>query len=155
MVFEVADGTFGNVAAVYIGGHELVCGLPDVSDVATVLLACFIFEDLIVYDVAAHLEAGHDAGLCGDTVAILGGLEGFDEDDVGVAMVGDHEVLVAAEGAEWEAARVVGVDSTGGFDPEVELFRSARRERFINGVGWRVKLIVVCGLGLGGVDALL
>ena len=93
------------------------------------------------------------AGVCGDTVAILAGLEGFDEDDVGVAMVSEHEVLVAAAGAEWEAACVVGVESAGGLDPEVELFGSVRQERFINGEGWRVKLIIA--YGLGGADALL
>ena len=96
-----ADVTFGGVAAVDIGGDKLVCGLPDVSDVATVLLSGFVFEDLVVNDVAALLEAGHDAGVCGDTVAILVGLEGFNEDDIGVAKVNDHELLVAAAGAEW------------------------------------------------------
>ena len=137
----------------YIGGHELVYGLLDVSGVAAVLLAGFVVEDLVVNDVAVLLEAVHDAGVCGDTVAILAGLEGFDEDDVGVTMVSDHELLVAAAGAEWEAACVVGVESAGGIDPEVELFGSVRRERFINVGGWRVKLIVACGLG--GADALL
>ena len=134
-----------------IGGNELVCGLPDVSDVATVLLAGFVVEDLVVNDVAALLEAGHDARVCGDTVAILAGLEGFNKDDVGVAMVSNHEVLVATAGAEWEAAYVVSVESAGGLDREVDLFGSVRREGFINGGGLRVKLIVAC---LGGVDAL-
>ena len=100
MGFKDADGMFDDVAVVDIGGHELVCGLPDVSDVATVLLAGFVVEDLVVNNVAALLEAGHDADVCRDTVAILAGLEGFDEDDVGVAMVINHEVLVAAEGVE-------------------------------------------------------
>ena len=98
--FEGADGTFSDVAAVDIGGNELVRGLPDVSDVATVLLAGFVVEDLVVNDVTARLEAGHDAGLGRDTVAVLAGLEGLDEDGVGVAMVGNHEVLVAAAGAD-------------------------------------------------------
>ena len=152
MGFKGADGTFRDVAAVEIGGNELVCGLPYVSDVAMVLLSGFVAKDLVVNDVAALLEASHYAGVCGDTVAILAGMEGFNEDDVGVAMVSNHEVLVAAAGAEWEAACVVGVESAGGIEPEVDLFGSVRRERFINGGGWRVKLIVAC---LGGVDALL
>ena len=67
-------------------------------------------------------------------------------------MVIDHAVLVAAVGAELEAACVVGVEIAGGLEPEVDLFGSVRREGFINGPGWRVKLIVVC---LGGADALL
>ena len=65
MGFEYADSTFGDVEAVDIRGHELVCSLPDVSDVATVLLYGFVVEDLVVNDVAARLEAGHDAGVCG------------------------------------------------------------------------------------------
>ena len=61
--FEGVYGTFGDVATVDIGGHKLVCGLPDVSDVATVLLAGFVIEYLVVNDVAARLEAGHDSGV--------------------------------------------------------------------------------------------
>ena len=60
---ECADGTSGDVAAMDIGGHKLVWGFPDISDVSAVFLACFIVEDLVVYDVAASLEAGHDASV--------------------------------------------------------------------------------------------
>ena len=151
--FEGGDGTFEDVAVVDIGEHELVCGLPDVSDVVTVILAGFVVKDLVVNDVDVRLEAGHDAGVCRDTVEILAGLKGFDEDDVGVTMVGDHELPVAAAGADLEAARVVGVDRAGGLDPEVELFRRVRQVRVIEGGGRRVRLISACGLG--GADALL
>ena len=113
----------------------MVCGLSDVSDVAMVLLAGFVVEELVLNNVSALLEAGHDAGVCRDMVAILVGMEGFDENDVGVAMASNNEVLVAAAGAEWEAACVVGVESAGGLEPEVELFGNIRRERFINGGG--------------------
>ena len=153
MGFEGADGMFGDVAAVNIGGHELVCGLPDVSDVATVLLPGFIVEDLVVNDVATRLEAGHDAGVCRDTVAILAGLEGFDEDDVGAAVVCDHEVLVDAARADREAARVVGVERAGGLDLEVEIFRTVRRERVFDCGGRQFRLIIACGLV--GADTLL
>ena len=61
MGFKGADGTFSDVVAVDIRGHKMVFGLPDVSDVTTVLLAGFVVEDLVVKDVAALLEAGHDA----------------------------------------------------------------------------------------------
>ena len=74
MGFKGADGTFGDVAAVDIGGNELVCGLPDVSDVATVLLAGFVVEDLVVNDVAALPEAGHDAGVFGPALSTRGNL---------------------------------------------------------------------------------
>ena len=68
-------------------------------------------------------------------------------------MVCNHEVLVAATGADRGAARVVGVDCSSVLDPEVELFRRVRQERVIDGGGRRFRLIVACGLG--GADALL
>ena len=85
-------------------------------------------------------------------MAILAGLEGFNDDGVGFAMVSDHEVLVAAVGSEWEAACVVGEYNAGGIDPEVDIFGSFRREGFIKGGRWRVKLILAC---LDGAGALL
>ena len=61
MSFEGADGTFGNVATMDIGGYQLVCGCPDVGDVSAVFLSGFVVEDLVVDDVTVSLEAGHDA----------------------------------------------------------------------------------------------
>ena len=78
MGLECADGTFGDVATMDIGGHKLVCGFPDVSDMLAVFLAHFVVEDLVVYDVAASLEAGHDAGVGWDAVAVFLCLEGLD-----------------------------------------------------------------------------
>ena len=111
----------------------MVCGFPDVSDVSAVFLACFIVKDLVVYNVAASLEAGHDAGVGWDAVAVFACLEGLEEDDVGVAVIGDHEVLVAAVGADREASRVVGVERADGFHPDVELFGRGRRGRVLDG----------------------
>ena len=71
MGFEGVDGTFSDVAAVDIGGRKLVCGLTDFSDVVTVILAGFVVKDLVVNNVSARLEVGHDAVVCRDTVAIL------------------------------------------------------------------------------------
>ena len=56
----------------------MVCGFPDVSDVSEVFLARFVVEDLVVYDVAAILEEGHDAGIGWDSVAVFPCLEGLD-----------------------------------------------------------------------------
>ena len=39
MSFEGADGTFGYVATMDIGGYQLVCDCPDVGDVSAVFLA--------------------------------------------------------------------------------------------------------------------
>ena len=71
---------------------------------SAVFLARFVIEDLVVDDVAASLEAGHDAGVGRDAVAVFPCLEDLDEGGFGVAVVGDHQVLVAAAGADWEAS---------------------------------------------------
>ena len=62
---------FGDVAAMDIGGHKLVCCFPDISDVLAVFLAPFVVEDLVVYNVAASLEAGNDVGVGWDAVAVF------------------------------------------------------------------------------------
>ena len=77
MGLECVDGTFGDVAMMDIGGQKLVCGFPDVSDVSAVFLARSAVEDLVVYDVAAILEAGHDARVGWDAVAVFPCLEGI------------------------------------------------------------------------------
>ena len=56
----------------------MVCGFPDISDVSEVLLVLFVVEDLVVYDVAASLEVGHDTGVGRDAVAVFLCLEGLD-----------------------------------------------------------------------------
>ena len=55
MSLECVNGTFGDVATMDTRGHYLVCGCPDVSDVSAAFLARIVFEDLVVYDVAASL----------------------------------------------------------------------------------------------------
>ena len=100
----------------------MVSGCPDVGDVLAVFLARFVIEELVVDDVAASLEAGHDAGVGRDAVAVFPCLEGLDEDGVVVAVVGHHQVLVAAAGEDWEASCVVCVERADGFYPYVELY---------------------------------
>ena len=81
----------------------MVSGCPDIGDVSEVFLSCFVIKDLVVNDVTTSLEAGHDAGVGRDAVAVFSFLEGLDEDGVCVAVVGNHQVLVAAAGADGEA----------------------------------------------------
>ena len=90
MRLEGTYGAFGYVAAMNIGGYSLVRGLPDVSDVAAVFLAGFVIEDLVLDDVALSLEAGHDAGVSGDAVAIFSCLERFEEDGVCITIIRHH-----------------------------------------------------------------
>ena len=117
MRLEGADVTFGYVATMDVGGYQLVCGCPDVGDVSAVFLAGFFVEDLVVDDVTASLEAGHDASVGRYAVAVFSCLEGLDEDGVCIAVVGHHQVLIAAAGADGEASCVVRVERYDGFHP--------------------------------------
>ena len=87
---EGADGTFGYVAAMDVGRYQLVSRRPDVGDVAAVFLAGFVVEDLVVDDVTASLEVGHDASVGRYAVAVFSCLEGLDEDGVCIAVIGHH-----------------------------------------------------------------
>ena len=44
-------------------------------------------------------------------------MEGLDEDGISVAVLGNHQVLVAAAGADREASCVVCVERADGFYP--------------------------------------
>ena len=117
MRFEGADGTFGYVAPIDVRGYQLLCGRLDVGDVPAVFLSGFVVEDLVVDDVTTILEAGHDASVGRYAVTVFSCLEGLDEDGVCIAMVGHHQILVAAAGADGEAACVVRVERVDGFHP--------------------------------------
>ena len=58
--------------------------------------AAFVVKDLKVDVVTIFLEMGHYAVGSGDAVAVVLGLEGLNEDDVGVGVVGGHDVTIAA-----------------------------------------------------------
>ena len=55
-------------------------------------------------------------------MAIMVGLEGFNKDSIGVAVVGQHDVLVATVRADGEAAHVISVELADGFNQDVEFF---------------------------------
>ena len=104
----------------------------------------------MVDDLTASLEADHDAGVGRYAVAVFLCMEGLDEDGVGVAVLCDHKVLVAAAGADGEASCVVCVERADEFYPEVDLF---------DGLGMFVAVGSRQGgerewAGLGGADAL-
>ena len=50
------------------------------------------------------------------------GLEGLDHDSVGVDVLGEHDVLVAAARADGEPARIIGVEFADVVDLDKEFF---------------------------------
>ena len=58
-------------------------------------------------------------------------LEGLDEDEVAVAVVGQHDVLVATARFDGEAAHVIGVKFGDVVDLDMDLTGGYGRERFV------------------------
>ena len=71
----------------------------------------------MVDDVTASLEACHYAGVGRYALVVFLCLEGLNEDGNCISVVGHHQVLVAAAGADGEAACVVRVERADGFHP--------------------------------------
>ncbi len=57
----------------------------------------------------AGFEPSHDFVVCWDSKMVGLGFEWLYQDCVGPGMVGQHDILVATLGADWETAHVVGV----------------------------------------------
>ena len=59
---------------------------------------------------ASLCEAGHDTLVGSKVMVVMAGLEWLHQDDVSVDVVGEHDVVVAASGADWKAAQVISVE---------------------------------------------
>ena len=114
------DHSLGNVATMHVRWHKLEGCVPLLGDHLFVGSTALVVEYLEVHAVAVLLQAGHDAVGCGEAVAVVLGLEGLDHDSVGVDVVGEHDVLVAAARADGEAAHVVGVKFADVVDADVK-----------------------------------
>ena len=66
------------------------------------------------------LEAGNDSVVGVDMVVVVIGLEGFEEEDVAFTVVGKHDILFAAAGADRGATHVSIVHIACGKDVDME-----------------------------------
>ena len=66
-------------------------------------------------------EGGHDLICSGKAEVVVVGFEWLHQDDIGDHMVGEHEEVVAASGANWKNAHVISVNFADGFGRDVEL----------------------------------
>ena len=99
---------------------------------------------------AAILDTHHDAVLRRDAVSVVPGLEGFDQNGIGVNVVHQNNVVVATAVADREAAHVICVELAGGINDDVELLGFYGR-KFTGDVGER---FLVGRFGLGGAQIL-
>ena len=104
----------------------MVGAVPIFSDDSTVFCTGFVVQNLVVNCVGTCCEATHEFIVGWNAVSVVAGLEGFDEDGVGVTVVGQHEVLVAAARPYVEASHVVHEELADGFVPQVEFFGGCR-----------------------------
>ena len=99
MRLEGADGAFVDVTVMDIRGNELELCPSLLLDVELVGRTAFVFKDLEVNTMTALCEAGHDS-ICGsEAVAVVAVFEWLHQYDIGFHLVGDHEEVVAASGA--------------------------------------------------------
>ena len=90
------------------------------GDGVAVVLAGLVVQDLVLHEVAPVTKTCHDPSMHCYVVAVVAGLKRFTYDCIAVAVVGQHDVLVAAVGAGREAAHVISVELDDGFDLYVE-----------------------------------
>ena len=109
--------------------EELVSAVPNVLDKTLELGAGFVVDHLESDYMVTILETAHDRVVCFDAVLVLSVLEGDVKDNVGVSMIGNHDVLVAATGAEGGSASVVNVKFGDGFNADVDFIGTDSRKR--------------------------
>ena len=103
---------------------------------------------------AVAFEAIHDVIVCCNAVAVVAGLESFDQDHIAVAVVRQDDVVVADAGADGEAAHIVGVEIAHWLDNNDELIGLHGREltgeayRWPFCAWWSVAWTGPCDLGL-------
>ena len=91
------------------GGTSWNFAPPLLFDVELVGCTAFVVKYLEVDTMDALHEAGHDSICGGEAVAVVAVFEWFHQDNIGVHMVGEHEEVVAASGANREPAHVISV----------------------------------------------
>ncbi len=100
MGFECADGAFGFVATMHIGWDELERAFVGVRDGKFVGCAGFVVQNLLFDIDVVGFETSHDFVVCRNVMMVGLGLEWLDQDCIGTSVVRQHDILVAALGAD-------------------------------------------------------
>ena len=150
MSFEGTYFPLSGVAAVEVWRDNMELAGPIVLYSQIVGLVGLVVKDLEVNSVATILKTCHDAVVRRYAVSVVPGLEGFEHNDIGVNMVLLHNVVVATEVADVEAAHVVCVELADGLTEDVELLGFYVR----NLTGDVGELFLVGRFGLGGEQTL-
>ena len=120
MRLECSDCALCSVATMHVRGDELVAGFPNFRDDALIFPAGLVVKYLEVNFVAKGSQPLAYGGVCLDAVLVSLCFERDVEDTVAVNVVGDHYILIAAAGADWEAASIIGVEFMDWLDTDVD-----------------------------------
>ena len=137
---------------VSFGGMDGVCG--GIVAMHTGFGTGFVVKDLVFNDVDVFLELGHDAVVGCDVVAIMTGLELFDEDDIAIAVVSEKDVLVVAAGADVEVAHVIGRELADVLYPNLKFIRLGVGKRAGDVVEGCTGIKLIVGFRPGGLNTL-
>ena len=114
------DDSVSFVASVHVGWDKLECVFVCFFDGKFVGCADFVVQDLLFDMDVAGFETSHDFVVCGNAMMVGLGLEWLDQDCIGTGVIRQHDILVAALGADWETAHVVGVQGVHFLFPAVQ-----------------------------------
>ena len=149
MRFEGADDALSSIATVDVGGDQLELGTPFFCDDTLILSAGFIVQDLQVHLMAQSLQTSHDCVVGFEAVAVFVRRERTGKNDIGVTMVGNHDILIAASGSDWETPGVVGVELAD------VLYTKMQFAGLLWGRQWQGSCTLgLRGFGLGGAQTL-
>ncbi len=100
MSFECADGLFSFAASVHVGWDDLEFAFVCFFDGKFVGCADFVVQDLLFDMDVSGFETSHDFVVCGIAMMVRLGLEWLDQDCIGTGVIRQHDILVAALGAD-------------------------------------------------------
>jgi hypothetical protein len=92
---------------VHIRWDKFVSAFPVLSDDTAVFCTGVIVKYLVIHCMAMGPETFHEPIVGGNAMPVVTGLEKFDENGIGVAVVCYHHILIAAARLYREATHVI------------------------------------------------
>ncbi len=134
VIFECADGTFSAVLLMHVRRDKLKFCFPSKGDDLLVGCTRLVVKDLKIYQKTSGRQPRHDGVVGSKAMAIALCWKCLLKDEVSIGMVGDHDILVARVGPDWEATHVVSVEPAEGHDGNNDKIRC--HDGLRRGDGW-------------------
>jgi hypothetical protein len=115
VVLECANGALYPIAAMHVWRDKLEGGVPLGDGCFFTSRAGFVITDLEITREPTGCQTNHDCVVGCDEVVVTLVLKGLLEDEFAISIKVNHDILVAGESSDREAARVVGEELAEGF----------------------------------------